>query len=67
MLFNGRFVDNATQVINCIGKCINGFSDPEGFKQGWEELINCHCPYRHDKTMSKQYHFQVCAQFYQNI
>ena len=57
-----RFVDNATQVINCIGKCINGFSDPEGFKQGWEELINCHCPYRHDKTMSKQYHFQIFNQ-----
>ncbi|CAC5378199.1 Androglobin [Mytilus coruscus] len=57
-----RFVDNATQVINCIGKCINSFSDPEGFKQNWEELVTCHCPYRYDKTMSKQHHFQIFNQ-----
>ncbi|KAJ8315589.1 hypothetical protein KUTeg_007739 [Tegillarca granosa] len=54
-----RFVDNATQVMNSIGKCINAFNDTEGFKQAWDELVSYHCPYRNDKLMSKQHHFQV--------
>ncbi|KAK3097303.1 hypothetical protein FSP39_008511 [Pinctada imbricata] len=54
-----RFVDNALQVMTSIGKCINLFNDGEGFKQAWEELVNYHCPYRKDKTMSKQHHFEI--------
>ncbi|KAL3881172.1 hypothetical protein ACJMK2_027629 [Sinanodonta woodiana] len=54
-----RFVDNATQVMNSIGKCINSFHEAEAFKQAWDELVSCHCPYLHDKLMSKQHHFQV--------
>lgn len=54
-----RFVDNALQVINSIGKCINSFTDTEAFKRSWDELVSHHCPYRHDKLMSKQHHFEV--------
>lgn len=54
-----RFVDNALQVINGIGKCINSFTDTEAFKRSWDELVSHHCPYRHDKLMSKQHHFEV--------
>ncbi|XP_048766494.2 androglobin-like isoform X7 [Ostrea edulis] len=54
-----RFVDNALQVINSIGKCINTFTDTESFKKNWEELVHYHCPYRNDKLMSKQHHFEV--------
>ncbi|OWF38911.1 Androglobin [Mizuhopecten yessoensis] len=54
-----RFVDNATQVMNSIGKCITYFNDREAFKQAWEELVNYHCPYRHDKLMSKSNHFKI--------
>ncbi|XP_022294382.2 androglobin-like isoform X10 [Crassostrea virginica] len=54
-----RFVDNALQVINSIGKCINSFTDTEAFKKNWDELVSYHCPYRNDKLMSKQHHFEV--------
>ncbi|XP_062575227.1 androglobin-like [Saccostrea cucullata] len=54
-----RFVDNALQVINSIGKCINSFTDSEAFKKNWDELVSYHCPYRNDKLMSKQHHFDV--------
>nr|XP_022294389.1 androglobin-like isoform X19 [Crassostrea virginica] len=54
-----RFVDNALQVINSIGKCINSFTDTEAFKKNWDELVGYHCPYRNDKLMSKQHHFEV--------
>ncbi|XP_061176714.1 androglobin-like isoform X2 [Saccostrea echinata] len=54
-----RFVDNALQVINSIGKCINSFTDTEAFKKNWDELVSFHCPYRNDKLMSKQHHFEV--------
>ncbi|KAL5010667.1 hypothetical protein ScPMuIL_012972 [Solemya velum] len=54
-----RFVENASQVINSIGRCITSFSDAELFRQMWEELVHYHCPYMRDKTASKQHHFQV--------
>ncbi|XP_033740802.1 androglobin-like isoform X8 [Pecten maximus] len=54
-----RFVDNATQVMNSIGKCIAYYNDRDAFKQAWEELVNYHCPYRHDKLMSKANHFKI--------
>ncbi|XP_052808177.1 androglobin-like isoform X3 [Mya arenaria] len=57
-----RFVDNATQVMNCIGKCINAFQDQEEFKKAWAELTAAHCPYQYDKLMSKQQHFKIFAE-----
>ena len=54
-----RFVDNASQVITGIGKCINHFGDMEEFKKSWNDLTTAHCPYQFDKQMSKQHHFQV--------
>jgi len=52
-------VDNASQVINCIGKCINSFGDQEEFVKAWKELTTAHCPYQNEKHMSKQHHFKV--------
>ncbi|XP_041351984.1 androglobin-like isoform X2 [Gigantopelta aegis] len=56
-----RFRDNAAQVINNLGKCINALAspNPESFQQAWEELVDSHCPYRHDKRLSKQHHFHI--------
>ena len=54
-----RFRDNALQVINSLGKCIAGFTDAEQFAQAWEQLVANHCPYIHNKLISKQKHFQV--------
>ena len=54
-----RFRDNALQVINSLGKCIAGFTDAEQFAQAWEQLVAYHCPYIHNKLISKQKHFQV--------
>ncbi|XP_013419771.1 androglobin-like [Lingula anatina] len=54
-----RFVDNAVQTMQLIGKCINNLSDPLAFHQSYEELSNCHCPYRSVKTISKVNHFKL--------
>ncbi|XP_060593126.1 androglobin-like isoform X19 [Ruditapes philippinarum] len=56
------FVDNANQVITCIGKCINAFGDQEEFVKAWKELTLAHCPYQNDKQMSKQNHFKVFSE-----
>ncbi|XP_052244735.1 androglobin-like isoform X7 [Dreissena polymorpha] len=57
-----RFVENASQVINAIGKCINTFHDTEEFKKGWAELTAAHCPYQNEKQMSKQHHFKIFSE-----
>ena len=54
-----RFKDNAYQVVNSIGKCIQGFTDQEQFLDAWKQLVACHCPYIDNKQMSKQKHFEV--------
>ncbi|XP_064627067.1 androglobin-like isoform X5 [Lineus longissimus] len=54
-----RFVDNATQVLSNVGKCISVFNDHAAFTQAWEELLNSHCPYRNNKLISKHQHFAV--------
>ncbi|XP_053396619.1 androglobin-like isoform X26 [Mercenaria mercenaria] len=56
------FVDNASQVINCIGKCINVFGDQEEFVKAWRELTQAHCPYQNEKQMSKQHHFKIFSE-----
>lgn len=52
-------MDNASQVINCIGKCINALGDQEEFVKAWKELTAAHCPYQNEKNISKQHHFKV--------
>ncbi|KAL8581512.1 hypothetical protein ACOMHN_042905 [Nucella lapillus] len=54
-----RFRDNALQVISSLGKCVSGFTDQEQLLQAWRQLLAFHCPYLHNKLMSKQKHFQV--------
>ncbi|CAH1799230.1 unnamed protein product [Owenia fusiformis] len=54
-----RFIDNATQVILTMGKCIQTFNDPEANSVAREEFAAAHCPYRNDKTMSKTYHHKL--------
>lgn len=54
-----RFRDNALQVINNLGKCINVFSDAEQFDQAWQQLVTIHCPYQKNKLLSKRNHFQL--------
>ncbi|CAE1312319.1 unnamed protein product [Acanthosepion pharaonis] len=54
-----RFVDNATQVILSLGKCIKYFSNKEEFQREWEKLKPLHCPYLNDKSISKVHHFEV--------
>ncbi|KAL4233261.1 hypothetical protein ACF0H5_007945 [Mactra antiquata] len=56
------FVDNATQIINAIGKCINTFQDQTEYQKAWKELTAAHCPYQNDKLMSKQHHFKVFSE-----
>lgn len=58
------FVDNASQIINGIGKCINTFHDQTEFQKAWKELTAAHCPYQNDKLMSKQHHFKVCLHLF---
>ena len=54
-----RFVENAVQVMAGLGKCIQGFSDPELVKIAWEEFYGAHCPYREDRHSSKTHHWKV--------
>lgn len=63
-----RFIDNCTQVISLLGKCIGTFNNNAAFKESWEEFTNCHCPYKNDKSMSKQHHFKIFNEaFYTTI
>ena len=52
-------MDNATQVMVALGKCINNFHDEELFHQSYIEFCDAHCPYRKDQAMNKTYHFKV--------
>ena len=54
-----RFIDNANQVVTSLGKVITNFHDETGLKQAFGEYENAHCPYRNDKSASKQYHHKV--------
>ncbi|CAL1548032.1 unnamed protein product [Lymnaea stagnalis] len=54
-----RFRDNALAVIQCLGKCIQAFSEPERFKQEWDGLVEAHCPYLANRQMSKVQHYQI--------
>ena len=59
-----RFIDNATQVMLSMGKCISSFNDPILLEKTWEEFQDLHCPYRHDKRSPKQYHYKVDTVIY---
>ena len=52
-------MDNASQVIMLLGKCINSFNDEAAFASAWDEFCACHCPYRDERLAKKQQHFTV--------
>ena len=55
-----RFIDNAMQVMQSLGKCINNFQDQEQFKVSYAEFCNLQCPYQsNDTNMTKDIHYRV--------
>lgn len=54
-----RFIDNATQFMVALGKCVANFHEAEAFKMSYDEFCDAHCPYRQDRSMNKTYHFAV--------
>lgn len=56
---SSRFLDNATQVILSLGKCIKCFDQKDQFEEEWKKFQALHCPYIYDKQISKVHHFEV--------
>ncbi|ELT91375.1 hypothetical protein CAPTEDRAFT_224147 [Capitella teleta] len=61
-----RFVENATQVISTLGKCIANFHDALLLPTCFEEFHRCHCPYYKDKHASLQYHHKLFLETFYN-
>ena len=54
-----RFTDTGNQIITSMGKAILNFHDETGLKQTLDVYENAHCPYRTNKSLSKQHHHRV--------
>ena len=54
-----RFTDTGNQIITSMSKAILNFHDETGLKQALDAYENAHCPYRNNKSLSKQHHHRV--------